>query len=606
MRTRFRLSLALLALALLATGALAARVEDSLAALRAQPDPGERFAFVVVSDLHSAASPERTQALRRSMAEIALLRPELVVATGDLIQGTGLDWLETEWAQNLGDAALCGAPFFPAPGNHDVAGPETEAAWAQANGPLRYSFDRGNCHFVILNSMEPGGVWGDAQLGWLKADLAATTARHVFVFLHHPLWESDPERWRSVHEVLRGHPVRIVFAGHWHTYSMFDPVDGIRYVVLPSVGQTYGPEEAQDPANGELGGYLWVRVDGGEVSYAVVRAGNIFPPEVALQRDAAEQRKITYESIQAPVLDFAFGAAVDAAARVVIKNPYPGPLASAITWQTPDPGWEVTPASRAYEVPPGGEVALEFRVRAAPPSAVMYPTPTFTTEYRYGPQQEKRMTVRRRMELRPALAVPRARQPVIIDGKLEEWAGVAKMPLAYAARIPITETDNLSAQAQVQYDQDHLYVAVAVTDNVFYQPYSEDGVWQADNLQVFFDPKDDGNDLDHHADDYEYGLSLITCGAQAWVWRSPDRYEGESKDIELAVRRSGTVTTYEAAFPAARLAPAQLAPGSALGFNLVVNDKDGPESGRRHWWVELLPGAGTGGYPFPLVRLVLE
>jgi hypothetical protein len=57
---------------------------------------------------------------------------------------------------------------------------------------------------------------------------------------------------------------------------------------------------------------------------------------------------------------------------------------------------------------------------------------------------------------------------------------------------------------------------------------------------------------------------------------------------------------------AARLAPAKLAAGARIGYNLVVNDKDGPVAGQRHWWVELLPGAGSGSAPFPLVRLELR
>ena len=74
-------------------------------------------------------------------------------------------------------------------------------------------------------------------------------------------------------------------------------------------------------------------------------------------------------------------------------------------------------------------------------------------------------------------------------------------------------------------------------------------------------------------------------------------------DDSLAVRRSGRFTIYEAAVAAARLAPADLAAGGSIGYSLAVNDMDGPVAGKRHWWVELLPGAGGGNPPFPLVRL---
>ena len=596
---------ALIGMGVFARCASGARVEDSLAALHAKPNPGSRFTFIAVADMHSAQSPIRTEALRMTMKEISLLRPELVVAAGDMIHGAALDTLMHEWEESLSDAALSAAPFFPAAGNHDVAGPETEAIWTRVNGPLHYSFDHGNCHFVILNSMEKGGPWGSQPLEWLKADLDASRAENVFVFLHHPLWESDPERWHTVHEVLRAHPVRIVFAGHWHNYSRFDPVDGIEYVVLPSAGQTYAVG-ADNVATGDIGGYVIVQVDGARVSYVVVRAGNIFPPDVSLQRDVTERERVALECVQAPVIDFAFGERLDAACKVVVKNPYSKPMSSSIAWQVPNDNWQVEPRARDYQVPAGKEASLEFRVRASRPSAVMYPTPTFRTKYRYGPQQEKSVTVEERIELRPSFPVARVRRPIVVDGKPDEWRDVPTMPLQYAMRISPTETDNLSAKAQFQWDEGYLYLAVTVRDNVFYQPYSEDGVWQADNLQMFFDPKDDGNDRGHHEDDYEYGMTLTAKGPQVWVWRDPSRYEGLAPDISLAVRRSGTFTIYEAAIPAARLAPEKLVAGRSIGYNLAVNDLDGPVGGKRHWWVELLPGAGGGNPPFPLVRLVLK
>jgi len=605
MRYRRLATLAAVTLTLIASAAGAARVEESLAALRAKPDPGDRFMFVVVSDTHSAQSPIRTPAVRATMKEISLLRPELVVASGDLIHGAAIGELRQEWEECLSDTALCGAPFFPAAGNHDIAGPETEALWAEINGPMRYSFDRGECHFVILNSMERGGVWNDASMAWLKADLAASRAQHVFVFLHHPLWESEPARWRTVHEVLRAHPVRFVIAGHWHNYRKFDPVDGIQYVVMQSTGQTYEPG-GDDPAVGRIGGYLMVRVDGEQVSYVVVRQGNIFPPEVCLQSDMTERERIAKEVFEPPVIDFPFGSAVDATVQLRIKNPYPRALSSSVKWQVPNANWKIAPLSRDYQVPAEGEASIPFRVSVTKPAAAMYPTPTFSTTYRYGPEQEKSLTLEGEMELRPSFPALRAKQAITIEGKLDEWKNVPAMPCRYPTRIEITDTENLSAKAQFQYDERFLYLAVTVQDNEFYQPYTNDGIWQADSLQMFFDPKADGNDRAHHEDDYEYGMARTSVGLQAWVWRNPSRYEGPAPDIQLAIERTGKFTIYEAAFPAERLDPAALRAGNSIGYNLAVNDRDGPVAGKRHWWIDLMPGAGGGNPPFPMVRLELR
>jgi hypothetical protein len=190
----------------------------------------------------------------------------------------------------------------------------------------------------------------------------------------------------------------------------------------------------------------------------------------------------------------------------------------------------------------------------------------------------------------PVVAPGRSRARDVVEAISPAWsrAGREATPNSAGSRrisrqlrrgIYASDTANLSAKAQFQRDEANLYPAVTVPDNVFCQPYSEDGVWQADSLQMMFDPTGDGNDTGHHEDDYEYGAALMTKGPQTRVWRSPDNYKRPAADIKAAVRRAGDVTTHEVAIAARRLACAKLAPGSRFRYNLVVNDKDGPEPG---------------------------
>ena len=134
----------------------------------------------------------------------------------------------------------CGARenrFFPALGNHDLY---TDAGrpyvdYFQLPGNERYyDFVRGAVHLFALDSdgSEPdGNTAGSAQATWLKARLAASTARWQVVYLHHAPYSSgahgsSPElQWPYA-----AWGADLVLAGHDHTYERI-AVDGITYVV---------------------------------------------------------------------------------------------------------------------------------------------------------------------------------------------------------------------------------------------------------------------------------------------------------------------------------------------------------------------------------------
>ena len=117
---------------------------------------------------------------------------------------------------------------------------------------MYYSFNFRNSHFVVLrinnddyNLEECGGGWkcdgaksnydhyyNIHQLDWLRQDLAAANAnpviRHVFVFLHTPLftnWNHPPNVSRAVLlPEFSKHKVRLVLSGHNHVYERSVPI----------------------------------------------------------------------------------------------------------------------------------------------------------------------------------------------------------------------------------------------------------------------------------------------------------------------------------------------------------------------------------------------
>jgi len=165
-------------------------------------------------------------------------------------------------------------PVYHVPGNHDLVG-EGEKFFQEYFGPLYYSFDWEDSHFVILNNAF-GGYFDHKQFAWLKNDLAGTKARYKFVFMHRPtfdpseLYKSHIMSGRKVTEELmrlfEKYKVNYVFAGHIHGYAKAER-NGVIYVVTGGAGAPLH----LPPEFGGFYHYVRVEVEGGKIKDQVVR-----------------------------------------------------------------------------------------------------------------------------------------------------------------------------------------------------------------------------------------------------------------------------------------------------------------------------------------------
>lgn len=129
---------------------------------------------------------------------------------------------------------------YPAMGNHDRAYAGADAVWQSvfnlpANGPegyseLVYSFNKGNSHFVILDSSKPDfNIIDSNQRNWLEQDLARNKKKFTFVFFHAPAYpvsvhigsalDTYPAERDALWQILDNHNVTAVFSGHEHLYA---------------------------------------------------------------------------------------------------------------------------------------------------------------------------------------------------------------------------------------------------------------------------------------------------------------------------------------------------------------------------------------------------
>jgi Calcineurin-like phosphoesterase len=158
----------------------------------------------------------------------------------------------------------------PAVGNHEY---ETDGAagyfdyFGSAAGPPSkgyYSYDLGDWHVVVLNSMceEVGGCGpGSPMVGWLRKDLAANpNNKCTLAYFHHPLFSSgehgNQTKMTASWEALYEANADVVVNGHDHDYERFapqtpdgaaDPAQGIREFVVGTGGAERRPFSTIQP-----------------------------------------------------------------------------------------------------------------------------------------------------------------------------------------------------------------------------------------------------------------------------------------------------------------------------------------------------------------------
>ena len=152
-------------------------------------------------------------------------------------------------------------PMMTVNGNHETSiGPYTYMKMMDLpkNGPQGlkeeiYSFDYGNCHFVMLNSGlfmdERREAMGQAAWpammkkadAWLQADLKRSDAKWKIVCMHHPAYpaeNNDPKLYSSIRShwvpIFEKQGVDLVLCGHQHVYMRTKPINGITYMMADS------------------------------------------------------------------------------------------------------------------------------------------------------------------------------------------------------------------------------------------------------------------------------------------------------------------------------------------------------------------------------------
>lgn len=173
--------------------------------------------------------------------------------------------------------------------------------------------------------------------------------------------------------------------------------------------------------------------------------------------------------------------------------------------------------------------------------------------------------------------------PIKVDGDLGDWPKAA-MPILIDKQSQLTpgadSTDNwsgpsdLSGKIYVAYDDQYLYLAADVTDDVVIQEFEGIYLYQGDSVELYLDTDlSDAGSGTYSEDDWQLAF---TPGTQA---AKPDRVlfqqvsGREVNGVVVAAKKTAKGYMLEVAIPLSEL---KLTPkaGLEIGFDTAINDVD--------------------------------
>jgi hypothetical protein len=243
----------------------------------------EKFTFAVFSDLTGG---ERERVFEIAVAQLAMLRPELIINVGDLIEGgtDDLAEIDQQWKSFDERASRASAPVFYVGGNHDLSGEPLQGVWDERYGYRYYHFVYKDVLFLVLDTedhtpermreimelrnsaleiaaaegpeaaeqteyfMLPEQTAGNigAQQSQYFLDVIAENpdVRWTFLFLHKAPWErEDMETFSAIEQALSDRPYTL-FNGHVHAYEHIERF-GRDYIRLATTGGIQFPNRGR-------------------------------------------------------------------------------------------------------------------------------------------------------------------------------------------------------------------------------------------------------------------------------------------------------------------------------------------------------------------------
>jgi hypothetical protein len=184
--------------------------------------------------------------------------------------------------------------------------------------------------------------------------------------------------------------------------------------------------------------------------------------------------------------------------------------------------------------------------------------------------------------------------PPDLDGTFDEW-GLQKYPVdavVYGSGSWKNAND-LSATVMLGWDEENLYLAVNVQDDVYAQHATGENLFEGDSLEVLLDANVSGDYYSDElsGDDYQLGISPGSPDPgedpETYLWY-PDSKAGPRPNVEIGVDQVATGYHVETAIPWSvfNIEPSR---GDHFGFAVSVSDNDNPDNDVQQSMVSNVP-----------------
>jgi hypothetical protein len=268
----------------------------------------------------------------------------------------------------------------------------------------------------------------------------------------------------------------------------------------------------------------------------------------------------------------------DPAVAVIVRSLADKPMTGTIRLENRFFGREFTPAEMEarYEVPARGETKVRFPV----PREQANLSSSYVLSAQL--QDDTGFSIRTEDEVSFQASV-HTDTPITVDGDLSDWNLDRLLPIPFERwmRGP-REPDEFSGHFYSRWDEERLYFAAVITDNVPVVTGEDQVSWNDDNIMFGIypwrwhmgEPLNTGYYREHLGPIKGGDASFMRVG---YVPSGPYTAEG----AEIAVERTDNGWIYEWSYPAESLYPLELEPGS--GFRLSMSVWDQHQVEKKGW-----------------------
>jgi hypothetical protein len=450
-----------------------------------QPKERDVFTVAVIAD-RTGGWPEDIKYLQRAVYEINQLNPEFVIHIGDTVEGytRNVDLWMQEFEEFKSVMNQLRMPWYPTVGNHDVISGSRdpndrtfEKLYKKYFGPLYYSFDYKNSHFICLytdEAQQSQVTFSDEQIQWLENDLKSTDKTNIFVYMHKPVWDESSYKqsgwWDKIHELLKKYPVRAVIAGHYHSYRKCPSKDGIQYYIL---GATGGNLYERVELAGQFNHYNILRVEGDTFTMGVVKLGSVEADDYVVQEDSDNAYKLMSQRdtrvegwLWQPV-----DGEVTGTVSIKIANPLDTEIPVELHFDGDNTHWEVVSMPQKLVIGPKSFVVVEVNLHSPKVQPKDVVIPKFVLKYLYTTKHNEvaEIPLRLWVPLRTPCEIHQEPTEINIDGSPNEPAWQNATILYTQSWTPsYYERENEpTPKIRIAADKSYLYFAATVPDDVY-------------------------------------------------------------------------------------------------------------------------------------------